>query len=147
MFENEKAEIVKNSIKALMVAAFMALVGYFIASSEAYGSLVRELEPGIVELAEGQDGSLVIDKISFDSKHKWVYFSVAEKSRLSARMGVAAGKMRYFYGPASDFNLKPSMKIAGIQYGVQKRIINAKGRIPFGQQKYFYPVLVLETQK
>lgn len=145
---SEVFNIVKTTIKVLVVAILMALFGVFLASHQALGYLVSEIEPGIAEIRQGQVGALVIDQVSYDKKKKWIYLAVKEQTR---------GRMRYFYARAKDFSavsknspsvtevFKPKTKITKLQFGMKRPINNTKGRIPFGSQKAFYPLLDLRT--
>jgi len=144
----DKFEILKNSIKVFLIAVFMALMGILLATHQALGYMATEVEPGIVELKQVQEGSFVIEKVQLAKSRKWIYVAVAEKTGLSSKLGASSGKLRYFYAPAKDFKvqqLKPKMRIEKLQYGIKRRIINAKGRIPFGNLKYFYRLLDLKT--
>ena len=97
----------------------------------AHASLVSEVEPGFVELRGTQDGSLVSSNIFSDKKRRWIYVEIKE-----------GREVRYFYAPFKDFSLIQSKKrFKSLQYGIGHRIQNTKGKIPFGPQRYFYPLV------
>ncbi|MBK9294621.1 MAG: hypothetical protein IPM57_09270 [Oligoflexia bacterium] len=103
----------------------------FVFSNQSLAFFVREVEPGIVELKSTQDGSLDKIKTFLDKKQKWLYIEIKE-----------GNQTRYFYALAKDFiKLSEIKKLTSIQFGVGNRIQNNKGKIPFGAQRYFYPIL------
>lgn len=107
------------------------------ATTLAHAYVVREVEPGIVEMKSLQDGSLVSENIFVDKKHHWIYVAVKENGPKSS--------IKYFYAPFKDFKIGRHQKFKSIQFGVGHRILNQKGRIPFGTQRYFYPLVYFQT--
>jgi hypothetical protein len=94
-------------------------------------SFVREVEPGIVELKGALDGSLATQKVHIDKKKRWIYLEVKEGNNI-----------RYFYAPWKDYSkLQAEKKFKSIQYGIGHRVQNSHGKIPFGTQRYFYPLV------
>ena len=138
MWDSDKLELLKISLKVLVLAVFMALMGILLASREALGSQIKEVEPGILQISHSAQGTLVVEKIGKSKNGKWIYLEVTEKAGPSS-------KVRYFYARAKDFKLLPEARVESLQYGLKGRINNAKGRIPFGQQKYFYQLLEIKT--
>lgn len=114
---------------------FVALVVLFalnlLGSDKSHAFFVSEVEPGIVELKGALDGSLAAYKTHIDKKRRWIYLEIKE------------GKdSRFFYASYKDFTkLNQNKKLKSLQYGIGNRIQNSKGKIPFGAQRYFYPIV------
>ncbi len=107
----------------------------FLTLDQCHAYFAREIEPGIVEMMANHDGSLVTNTTYVDKKKQWVYLEVKE--------GV---NVRYFYAPFKDFSkISVKKRFKMVQFGIDHRIHNIKGKIPFGSQRYFYPLVDYKT--
>ncbi len=129
-------KILKNLMFLLALCFSMSL--NLVASTRASAYSLIEVEPGILEIRGTQKGTLMGQMHVDKSKH-WIYVEVRE-----------GADSRYFYAPFKDFakdfsrdftKISGHKKLQSIQYGVGHRIFNTKGKVPFGSQKYFYPLV------
>jgi hypothetical protein len=127
----------------------MVFLGLIVMASTVHGYLIHEIEPGILEMRGVQDGSLEIRKVYIDKQKRWVYFEVLEARPMSrgpaGLLDPVKDEVRYFYAPYSEARLNKSKRLRFIQYGIGQRVFNSKGKIPFGSQKFFYPVVYFQT--
>jgi len=131
-------------MKILMIG-----VCFLITTSRVHAYVVNEIEPGILEMKGiSSDQSLVVESIHFDNKKRWAYVGVKESRPLSRLTDSLKDnqddKVRYFYADYNDAKLKKGQKLKYLQFGVERRVWNTKGKVPFGKQRYFYPLVHFE---
>jgi hypothetical protein len=136
-------------LKKILSRGVLAVLALILSSSTVEGYLIHEIEPGILEMRGVQDGSLEIQRVFIDKKKKRVYFEVREAGPMSRTPQTmseeSTREVRYFYAPYGEVNLNRAKRLRFIQYGIGQRVFNAKGKIPFGPQKFFYPVVYFQT--
>ena len=113
-------------------------------SNPANAFVAYETSSGVMELRARHDDGMVISKLEtrkLGRKHKsWVYFCATEKINRIAR----SEKERCFYGPENIFRtVRVGRAYTSIEYGLKNRVLNDKGHIAIGSERYFYPVFVL----
>ena len=128
-----------ETLKTLIALALMIAASLMLMAKPAHAYLVHEIEPGIVEIRGAQEGTLIVQSLHIDKKTKLVYIAVKETGPTSRGENI-----KYFYAPLKEFSLKKLQKFHFIQYGLAGRVQNQK-RIPFGTQRYFYPLVYFQT--
>lgn len=126
----------------MLLIIFLSL-GFLIQVQKANAMTAAEIEPGIVEVSTTNIYGFEIQDVAEKKiKNKtWVYFCMAEK------MPRKQQKSKCFYGPKQDFgNVKVGLMLNGIQYGLKKRISNAKGIVSFRKDANFYPARIVRPQ-
>jgi hypothetical protein len=114
-------------------------------SSTSFAYLVREAQPGILEIRGATTNSLIINKVHIGKNRKWIYIEVLEARPLSGTKGFLGfrpdkDRVRYFYAPLKTNKFKPNQNLSFVRYAMNRRIQNSHGRIPFGSQHVFYPL-------
>lgn len=132
-----------NKLYFWMLLVIFVSLGFLIQIQNANAMSAAEIEPGIVELSTTNIYGFEISDVA-EKKIKsqdWIYFCLSEKKSSKAH------KSKCFYGLKQDFReVKVGMILNGIQYGLKKRILNAKGNLPLSKNAYFYPARVLRPQ-
>lgn len=116
-------------------------MGVSLIHSSSYAFVAGQIRPGIIELRSEATGGLHVQSfVLHDRKQKtWLYFCVVDKGPRK--------RQRCFYARQKRFpSLKAGNVLARIEYALGPRIHNKHGSIAIGQQRYFYPVKVLETR-
>lgn len=133
----------------ILMTGVLSLLGLILMAKEGHGYMVHEIEPGILEMRGFQDGSLEIRKVFVDKSKKFIYFEVQETrpgSGLTGGLGsVPTKEVRYFYAPYKEAKLNKAQRLRFIQYGIGLRVFNTRGKIPFGPQRFFYPIVYFQT--
>jgi hypothetical protein len=138
-------------LQRILITIFMIIACFIATTTRAHAAyVVHEIEPGILEMKGiTSDQSLVVESIHFDKKKHFVYIGVRESRPLSGLVNSlkksSDEQVRYFYAASTDAKLKKGQKIKFIQYGIERRVLNAHGKVPFGKQHYFYPLVYFES--
>ncbi|MCC6278040.1 MAG: hypothetical protein IT289_09015 [Oligoflexia bacterium] len=140
-----------NKNRALKTISLFVIFSLF-GGLKAQAYVVHELEPGILELKGIQSSqTLVVEKVFIDKKRRWVYLGVREegfRERLPNQIlpedFSTSARIRYFYAPYNEVKIARGNRLKSIQFGIERRISNKRGKIPFGSQKYFYPLINIE---
>jgi hypothetical protein len=138
-------------IKVKLILLF-TFASSFLNVSSAKAYVVHETEPGILEIKGIDIGqTLVVEKVFVDKKKNWIYIGVKEvkiQGRFPAQLTPAdldsSEKIRYFYAKYTDIKVKPGQKMKALQFGIERRVLNQRGKIPFGGLKFFYPLIYFE---
>ena len=131
-----------NQVQFLLNLIFVTVLAFYSTTAAAF--VAYETSPGVMELRARHDDGMLISNLEirkFGRKQKsWVYFCAAEKNNRIVR----SEKERCFYGPRNIFQtVRVGRAYTSIEYGLKNRILNDKGHISIGSERYFYPVFVL----
>jgi hypothetical protein len=126
----------------LIASAALALIIILGLPSRSEAYLVHEVEPGTIQIRGSQNGSLVVENVFVDHKRRWIYLEVKEAGPLS---GVSTSEAHFFYVPYRRTSFKSKQHLLLIQYGLSRRVQNSHGKVPFGQKRFFYPLLLFKS--
>ena len=125
-------------MKRALLTLFLVLAGLLFSAKNAHAYLVHEVGAGILEVRGVQDEGLIVESIHIDDSGRWIYLAVKEVGLMSR---FSNSNLKYFYAPSKSFKFSRNQRCKFIRYGIGKRILNSKGKIPFGTQHYFYPLV------